>query len=280
MRFGLIGCGVVLLILVVLAFLAGDYLVGHWKEMNKKLEEIATDYRRLEKEFPFDKPANATVSPEQAARFAECRKLLLQRMERWHERMKQEDTSGFKKVTNLIFQGIPDIGKGHVEALEQVKMSPSEYFWLLNQLLLALRYAESPNAPAELKALRAEFDALSEKQTGTDTGDDAGQGKAWAYGDSNYSPRSLLPAVEASQIRIAPETIQAFLSQREALKSTFPLFLNFDGAFVNGYKEMKRKEGEAEKASSAPEDARPAKQTAPETVPAETNPKGGDEKGE
>ncbi len=235
MKYWLIGCGILLLIVIVLGVFTVHYFVTHFQEMKQEFEEVAAEYHELEAAYPFKKPTDNIVTTVQMGRFVRCRKELAYGVQEMLDRFEDEETSGLDKL-GMLFNMFPAIGKHHVNALGDVQMSPIEYHWLLNQVLLMLRYAESPKAPEGLKDLRNAYNLLpSEGHPGAGMG-----GVDWNYGDPDNDPKKLIPQVDPEQILIPEQSIQAMLDHGEGLKETMFLFLHFDPIFINAYLEIRK----------------------------------------
>ena len=102
MKYWLIGCGILLLIVIVLGVFTVHYFVTHFQEMKQEFEEVAAEYHELEAAYPFKKPTDNIVTTVQMGRFVRCRKELAYGVQEMLDRFEDEETSGLDKLGMLF----------------------------------------------------------------------------------------------------------------------------------------------------------------------------------
>lgn len=233
MRGWIIGCGVVLLIVVGIGLFFGNIVLRQFKEATGKVDEVTVDYQRLENDFPHEVTRGRNLTAEEVERFVNCRREVLADMKSLFLVLEDEELSGFEKMTRSL-DIIPSLAVTHARALEEYAMGPSEYLWILNQVMLVFKYAEAEDASAELKSLsrilerpeksQAEFGPL---YTPTYFPDSPEQVKA-----------DLLPQIEPWQINLSAENVEAVLANRAGLEETVLIFFCFDHYFKTTYSQL------------------------------------------
>jgi hypothetical protein len=252
MRQWLIGCGVVAALLVVLVVWGWNHISKEYEEISGRLDVVKAEYRRLDRDYAFQRPADGVLTSEQVGRFVACREALLQApaYEKWFQPGTQEDPSLLDLFTRLGDM-LSSLGGEHVKALGKVHMSPTEYLWILNQVLVVLRFAESPGAPQGLKDLRLAYDVLPEEEASrqrvlmeeeragsngdesTSTGNSGTIQSSWLQ-----TMQGLLPSIDANHIALPDSMVQAVLDHRSGLEATLEIFLHFDASFKTVSREL------------------------------------------
>jgi len=234
MRFWLIGCGSLLVIVIILGVVAFNYVKDAALEFKDDLDFVLTEYRTLERDFPFEKPEQGILSADDYGRFARCRQILLDDLDEYFGEFEGEETSWKKKIS-LVVNMATELGRFHVAALREAGLSPNAYEWYVNHTFLVLRYAEHPEASAELKELRRAIEDLSwEDNPLADDGDEP-------FADGTGDLDEILPQVDAIYIDLPKENLDAVLAHADALKETERV-IYFDVVFL----EMKIHRDEAE----------------------------------
>ncbi|MHC4944184.1 MAG: hypothetical protein ACYTG7_14315 [Planctomycetota bacterium] len=229
MRFWLIGCGVVLVILIGLAFFFGNIFFRQVEESKGKEKEASILYQRLERDFPFEKPWGRTLTGEDLEKFVACRRQVLESIEAQFRMLEDEEISIFEEFTRSMDM-FPSLTQTHSQALEKLQMSPQAYYWIMNQVLLALRFAEAYEAPQELKSLRRLLNQSKRGQDDTlfETGP---LGSVYSADTASITQWNLLPQIEPWQINMPPENIQAIVDHAQGLEETMEVFFLFDRGF-------------------------------------------------
>ncbi len=137
----LIGC-VVVLVVCGIAIVGGGWFVKNWfSEKAKTVENLAgskdSEYGKksaeLRKEYPFTPPANNLITEDQFNRFISVRKAMYgvyQRNEAQFKEMEKNKESGLSGALKGL-ELLNDIRKAQIEALEQQRMSPDEYTYVV-----------------------------------------------------------------------------------------------------------------------------------------------------
>ena len=108
-------------------------------------------------------------------------------------------------------------------------MPVSEYVWILNHLLVALKYAEASGAPPPLKAFRSAFDRLLPEGATAGEYEPPSDRMDWNYELGVYAQlKNLLPEIDPRFIRLPEEHLQAVLENLDDLTMTMDLFVHFD----------------------------------------------------
>lgn len=232
MRGWLIGCGTVLVIGIGVAVFFGNMVYKQFKSSATQIDEAATSFQQLEQDFPFHKKEGQVLTKDQLDRFIACRQEVLAVVELHMDQWKDEETSMIDKFT--LGMGIaPALARSHAGALQKNGMSPAEYFWIMNQILVVLRYGESSEAPAGIKELRQAFENPPRKGA-NDLGSEENM-ESFITESKSQVVIELLPQIEPWQIRITEETVQAMLERSDALAETMAAFYYYDLHFKNTF---------------------------------------------
>jgi hypothetical protein len=226
MRFWMIGCGVVVVIIIGLGVFFGNIFFRQVEESKGKESEASLLYTRLEKDFPFEQTWGRALTEQDLAKFVACRREVLRGIETQIQVLEDEELSFFEKLTRSMDM-FPSLAQIHSQALQQQEMSARAYYWIMNQVLLALRFAENDEAPAELKKLRKLLDRP--RESGDDMVYETGPfGSVYFADPAAVTQWNLLPQVEPWQIQMPPESFQAVISQAQGLEETMQVFFRFD----------------------------------------------------
>lgn len=221
MRFWLIGCGSLLVIVIVLGVVGYKYVKDATLEFKDDLEFVLGEYSALDLDFPFEKPQGGLLSADDYARFTRCRTILLDDLNEYFDEFEGEETPWKRKIS-LVVNMAPELGRFHVAALRKAGLSPSAYEWYVNHTFLVLRYAEHPEAPEGLKELRCDIENLSWEDNPFPDGPDesfaGGKDDSFAGGKDGLD--EILPQVDAIYIRLPQENIDALLANADALRKT------------------------------------------------------------
>jgi hypothetical protein len=117
-------------------------------------------------------------------------------------------------------------------------MSPTEYVWVMNFVLSALRHAEGQEASPSLKALRAAFMRAASEVNFQRVQDPAGPGAQPGISFSEGDEEFLLPSVDPTFLMLPKQSLQAIEDQAEGLKETMKVFFYFDNTFKSIYRSI------------------------------------------
>ncbi len=155
MRTLLLGCGAILLIVVI-----GVGWVG-WKgytmvrQFGEGFEQVQLAYDHTDDQFPFNEPTDEVPSPEQLDRWLLVRQRMVEPVASFHLRLEQLE----QNQVSVSVSGVADIiqlpitlGQEHVAALEAAGMSRREYTWIFNMVQATL-VSDEARADPQLAAL-------------------------------------------------------------------------------------------------------------------------------
>lgn len=208
-----LGCGGCLLVLLVgvglavgvgglwISEKAGDFTEGVERQAELQTEATET-LERLEREHPFEPPADGTVSPERAERFFAVTDAAWEEMEDWageldalQDRLGDEDP-GLGDV-GAVFRGYGRLAESRAviaRALEDEEMSLYEYLWTgltLSRAHDAMEAGSAGDVPAGTREVVRQNEAAVADFTGDR--DDDGIGReavfylAWMWGSADAS---------------------------------------------------------------------------------------------
>lgn len=209
-----IGCGglvvVVLVVLVVAAVAGGLFFKNKAEEFAGGVEaqaEATETIQRLERERPFQPPADGVVGEDRAERFFavtdDAWERMRDRVEDLADRAERIDERGGEAGFGDVMAGMRGLGGGRValaESLEEYEMPVSEYLWTGLTLLRAYEFLEVPaggeGVPAQNIALANRYrDELAEIAESDEDGRPDRSfvlGMAWTLGASEGAVRSGL----------------------------------------------------------------------------------------
>jgi len=224
MRFWLIGCGSLAIIVIIFGVVGFKCVRDTFLDVRDDISFIVNEYKALDQEFPFEKPEDGILSSDEYARFTRCRTILLADLDAYFDKLEGEETSWRKKISLMV--GMPsEIGRSHVEALREACLSPSAYEWFVNHTFLVLRYADHRDAPEDLKALKRDLEGLSWKDNpfAEERGD--------TFSDDTVGLDNILPPIDPVFIRLPKENVEAVLAHADTLRKTGRV-IYFDATFL------------------------------------------------
>lgn len=229
MRYWLIGCGSLLVIVMVLGYVGFRYIKGAAVEFRDELVDVTEAYAQLEEERPFERPAGGNVTDEKFQAFIACRQRMLVDTEAYFAEIEDDETSWRRKIS-LAFSLMTELGRFHLEALRETGLSPVEYAWYVDLTLLTLKYAEAPDAPSELQDLRRDMDELV---SGGNTRIDKNQGEFQLQMDFDQDDdlSHMLPRVDPRFLVLPPETVEVVVRNGSGLRKTAGL-IAFDAGYI------------------------------------------------
>ena len=129
----LIGCGIVVLAIVVIIAAGGFFVRSKIHEYTQGASDSSKKTEQLSKDYPFTPPANGVITEKQLQRFLAVRKQVYAVYKRYE--------SDFKKLENqkpdlsVVTKGwsfIKDVRNEQANALTAQKMSPEEYQYIVD----------------------------------------------------------------------------------------------------------------------------------------------------
>jgi hypothetical protein len=252
----LIGCGVVLAVLIAVVVFFGAYFVKEMKKMEAEFNDVTGQYAALEREHPFEAYPGRNLSPLQVSRFTGCRRALLAPLAAWEKQLMDQDVSTFTKIASGL-GNMTALGQAHAKALAEQQMSPTEYVWILNRVLAAIKYGERDDAPEALKDLRSAFERAANAvdiPIRSPREDGAAQP---VLGFSGGEVEGLLPRIDPTWLSMPESTLQAVLENAPGLKETLRIFFVFDYSFREVHHTLPRMEpGDPASREDTPDAAR------------------------
>jgi molybdopterin converting factor small subunit len=203
-----IGCGVVLLLVLILLFACFSFLgkkVGDLEETLEDQEKAGETVQELEREYPFTPPPDGTLDEDQVDAFFAVTDDVWDEIESWVRDMEERGTRVEESESEAGFgdamagmRGMGSARVAFVEALDEHDMAPSAYVWTGFTLLQAhdalASGAASPGVPEKnLELARKHARRLAELEE--EEGDEADKGSVLALAFV-FFPRMdvLLPA--------------------------------------------------------------------------------------
>jgi len=226
-RYWLIGCGALLIIVIVLGAVGYNMVKNFAQEYGSEVNFVLKEYRDLDRDFPFTPPADGVIGKEDYAAFIACRRDLLKAIGEHFEDFKKEETS-WKDRISMVVNMIPKLGTAHVKALRKAGLSPAAYRWMVNLTLTALRYAERGDAPPELKTLRKDLDSLFKEDNPLKP---KKSGPVAAEASDRRKLEDILPGMDPLFISLPPEDIALITANADGIRDTEKVFF-FDASFL------------------------------------------------
>jgi len=224
-RYWLIGCGGFVLIAGVLVAIGIKFISAEIKDFMAESEVVLLELDALDEQYPFTRPEDGVFPEERFKDYVSCRRELKGNIDATIEEFVEEDLS-LKKRISLFFDLVPAFGRSYAESLRGAAMPPGEYDWFTDQTLLVLRYAEHPDAPDALKALRRDLDALTGDDNPFRYGEDVRAGAV----TQKDSFQELLPEVEPLNLSVPAGNVEIVMNNADAIRDTKELFF-FDTGF-------------------------------------------------
>lgn len=215
----LIGCGVVFLLMVMLAVGAIIFLVVGAKKIGARYEQAGIAVQQLKADFPFAEPVDETADLD-AARLNDyfvVRDQLVDRTMKvsfFAELEKASTTKvqpniGMGDILGLMTKDIPLLLQDYAAALRTSKMSPEEYAWFSRRVFEAIR-GGAKNGDAEfikmwdeLETTRVDFNKAMAQQR------QQGNQQLQLDLDSEFQ--------NAEEVEVPPQHIAAILRHKDQL---------------------------------------------------------------
>ncbi len=216
MRYWLIGCGSLLVIVIVLGVIGFKYIKG----ITEDVQAVVAECEELNNEFPFEKSEDGIISKDSYATFIACRRDLRNDFDDYIADLEDDDAS-FTKKFSLSVNMISVMGEAFIAALRAQAISPDTYEWFVSQTFLAIKYAEREDAPEELKELYGELETVfgrREKDNGNVTVTVGGN-------STGKTLKEILPNLDSSYINIPEENLAVIIDNADALAETKNIFI-------------------------------------------------------
>jgi hypothetical protein len=159
----LIGCGVVLMLGVIVAAIGGVMAVRAIKNIAGQGEQMVKAYDATNTANPFDPEAAGPPTAEQLDRWLAVRRGVLPSVQGFKDTMESvQDRNPFAVIGAVVEEGGAFVD-GHAAALGANAMSSDEYFWIGMRVYTALASGDA-RQDEDLKGLAAEIDKLMRQQ--------------------------------------------------------------------------------------------------------------------
>ncbi|MCI0413198.1 hypothetical protein L0222_10420 [bacterium] len=129
----LIGCGIVLVIGIIIIAAGGFFVRSKFKEFTEGTSDVEKTTKQLSQNYPFTPPANGVITESQMQRFLAARKQIFSVYKRYEGELKKLDKD--KPDLSVLTKGWSfwkDLRAEHAKALAAQKMSPEEYQYIVN----------------------------------------------------------------------------------------------------------------------------------------------------
>ncbi|MFC1736771.1 hypothetical protein ACFL1X_11690 [Candidatus Hydrogenedentota bacterium] len=161
----LIGCGVILLVLLVIVGLVSWKLYQLATETLQEAAEIAKEGQTLDKDFPFTPEQGQLLTAERLDAWLETRNKLAIRFSQVEDSLKDGGIGVILKFREELFEVVSE----HIAALRTVSMSVDEYMWITAQVLGALNSGDGRSKPEMKELVKAVDDLEKNQQRGLQT---------------------------------------------------------------------------------------------------------------
>ena len=216
MRYWLIGCGSLLLIVIVLGVIGYNW----FKDFAEEMQAVVVECEALNDEFPFEKPEDGVITKDFFSAYIACRRGLLDDFDGYIADLENDDTSFTKKVSMGVNM-FSAMGGAFTASLRTQAMSPNAYEWLVSQTFLAIKYAEREDAPEELKQLHRALEAVFDGRANDD-----GEVKVSVGGASTGKTlKEILPNLDPNNISMPEENLAIIVENADALTETKNIFI-------------------------------------------------------
>jgi len=129
----LIGCGVVLIVGIIVIAAGGFFVRSKFKEFTEGAGDYEKTNKELSQNYPFTPPANGVITEKQLQRFLAARKQIYAVYQRYEGEFKKlENKDRDLSVVTKGWSFWKDLRKEHANALQAQKMSPEEYRYIVN----------------------------------------------------------------------------------------------------------------------------------------------------
>lgn len=135
MKSFLIGCGVVILILIVLGVGGVLYIRSAVKRVSAEMDGAQRSLVATNRDFPFQAPADGKLAEDRLLVWFNVREQALMLEKKRTEQMRTGGFQAMKTAVNMI----PAAFKEYETILREAKMSVSEYTWISGQVRGALK---------------------------------------------------------------------------------------------------------------------------------------------
>jgi hypothetical protein len=134
--------GTVIAVLGMLGLIYGPEMIRQGKAFVGPIVDIATSEDRLaelNRELPFDEPADGTVGADRFAVFLEIRRDLLPRYLEWQAVERRLEKGGQEDWESAVgfLEAIQSVMTFQIETLRTHGMSPAEFIWIEDQVYVA-----------------------------------------------------------------------------------------------------------------------------------------------
>lgn len=197
----LIGCGVVLLIVIIIGFYLCYHVIRFTKDVTVEMAEIEDQIVTLNMKNPFVPPDDSLIQSDRFGIWIALRLHLSDEVDQVNELFQDFSIKAIPNIRQELF----DIAKLMVSELDTLSMSPNEYIWIVRQVIGVLDSGDGRQNP-ELKSVIEAFDSLEK------TGPHVQSGKGF---DEIGIP------VTSRQIE---KTIPILIQYRESLLQTVKVF--------------------------------------------------------
>jgi hypothetical protein len=157
----LIGCGIVVLLVIVAVGAVGFIMVRAGKKMVESGQKMAQAYKETDRLFAFTPPAGEIVTGEQLDRWLAVRQKVLPSVAAFKKRFESQPGKNPFVVIGAVMEQSGQFVDAHVAALKDRKMSALEYFWIARRVFTALQSGDALK-DAELKDVVAAFGKMNE----------------------------------------------------------------------------------------------------------------------
>ena len=154
----LIGCGVVLLIVLIVGFYLCYHVVRFTKDVTVEMAEIEDQFTALNMQIPFLPPDDNLIRADRFDLWITVRLQLINEVDEVNELFQNFSIKAIPNIRQELF----DIANVMVAELDTLSMSPREYVWILRLVVGVLKSGDGRQTP-ELKSVIDELDALEKK---------------------------------------------------------------------------------------------------------------------
>jgi hypothetical protein len=148
----LIGCGIVVLLIVVVVGAIGFLVAQSVRGMFQMGRQTFQLYADVNKEIPFKPPATNALSAVQVDRWLAVRKAMLPATEAFKGKLTGQKSKNPLTVLTLMTEQSSEVVKAHADALRAHKMSATEYFWIARRVITVLHGGDALKDP-DLKSI-------------------------------------------------------------------------------------------------------------------------------
>jgi len=158
MKTVLIGCGIILLIAIIVGVYLCYHVVQFTKDFTVEIADIEDQFKALNSEIPFVKPRNDLIPKDRFEIWIGVRHQLSNEIDAMGDLFEDFSLKSIPGIKSKLFE----IAKVMVVELDTVSMSPQEYVWIMRQTVGVLTSGDARQVP-ELVEVIEEFEALNKK---------------------------------------------------------------------------------------------------------------------